>query len=149
HRAAEQAGRADATAAYMAAQVDTLRPRVAQAEAKVAKYRLERYGSLPDQLEGNLRMVDENEMTMHALMASFGAAQGRKRDILADVYSPLRHQEESVARDLSVARTRYASDAPEVKTLAAELARVQSERQSDESAAARRVQTSSELRAVN
>lgn len=149
HRAAEQAGHASATAAFLEGQVEALRPRVAAAEAKVAKARGEHYGSLPDQLEGNLRMLDENELTVHALMASMDAAQGRKHDIIGDVFSPLRHQEEAVARDLSAARTRYAGDAPEVKTLEAELARVQAERSSEEGAAAKRVQSSSELRSVN
>jgi uncharacterized protein involved in exopolysaccharide biosynthesis len=148
-RAAEQAARAAATASFIQAQLDDLRPLVAAADAKIARMRLERFGSLPDQLEANLRMLDESETNVRALMASLDAAHGRKKDILQDIYSPLRHQEESVERDLSVARSRYASDAPEIKTLTAELARVRAERESEEGTAARRVQGSSELKAVN
>jgi uncharacterized protein involved in exopolysaccharide biosynthesis len=63
-----------------------------------------------------------------------------------DVISPLRHQEEAVARELSTARTRFAADAPEVKALEAELSRVREERTSDEGAAAKRIQGSRELK---
>jgi uncharacterized protein involved in exopolysaccharide biosynthesis len=148
-RAAEMAQRAAATAAYMAAQIDEMRPRVADAEAKVEKYRLEHYGALPDQLEANLRVLDENEMTTHALMASLDAAQSRRRDVLADVQSPLRQQEEQVARELSAARTRFAAGAPEIKALEEELARVRADRHNDEGAAARRIRSSSEMRNVD
>lgn len=149
HRSAEQSGRAAATAAYMAEQVAALRPRVAEAEAKVEKLRVENYGALPDQLDGNLRILDDNEMTVHALIASLDAAQGRRRDVLNDMQSPLRHQEEAVARDLSTARLRYAADAPEVKALESELARLHDDRASQEGAMARRIQASGELRTVN
>ena len=147
-RSAEFASRAAATTAFLAKEIEELRPRVAQAEAAVAKVRLEHYGSLPDQVEANLRVLDDNELNIHALMTSVDAAQGRRRDILADVQSPLRHQEEAVARDLSVARTRYAADAPEVKNLETELARVRQDRVSEETSTGKRVQSSTELRSV-
>jgi len=147
-RSTEMAKRAAATAGFMATQLEEMRPRVADAEAKVEKYRLEHYGALPDQLEANLRVLDENEMTMHALISSLDAAQSRRRDVLADVQSPLRQQEEQVARDLSAARTRYAAGAPEIKALEEELARVRTDRHSDEGNAATRVRSSSEMRNV-
>jgi uncharacterized protein involved in exopolysaccharide biosynthesis len=53
-----------------------------------------------------------------------------------------------VARELSAARTRFAADAPEVKALEEELARVRAERTSDEGSTAKRLQSSSELRNV-
>jgi uncharacterized protein involved in exopolysaccharide biosynthesis len=149
HRAAEQSGRAAATAMYLAGEVEALRPRVAKAEAALERARTERYGALPEQLEANLRVLDDNEMSVHALISSLDAAQARRRDILADVQSPLRHQEEAVARDLSAARTRYAANAPEIQNLEAELARVRNERASDEGSAARRLASSAELRAAN
>jgi succinoglycan biosynthesis transport protein ExoP len=148
-RSAELSERAARTAAYLLSQVESLRPRVADAEATVEKYRLSHYGALPDQLEGNLRILDENEMTMHAIINSLDAAEARRRDVLADAQSPLRQQEEQVARELSAARTRFAPDAPEVKALEAELTRVREERHSDESAAVRRIRGSSELRMVD
>src|SRR5262249_26607281 len=143
-RTAEAATRSAQTAAFLSKEMEALRPRVASAEAAVEKVRLEHYGALPDQMESNLRQLDDNQLTVHALMASLDAAEGRKRDIIMDVQSPLRHQEEAVARDLSVARTRYAADAPEVKNLEGELARVRSDRTSEEGAQAKRIQNSAE-----
>lgn len=148
-RSAEMSERAARTAAYLQAQVQDMRPRVSDMEATVEKYRLTHYGSLPDQLEPNLRVLDENEMTMHAIINSLDAAESRRRDVLSDAQSPLRHQEEQAARELSAARTRYAPDAPEIKTLETELAKVREDRHSDESAAQKRIQSSSELRNVN
>lgn len=145
---AELGERAQRTAAYMLAQVEELRPRVADAEATVEKYRLTHYGSLPDQLEANLRVLDDNEMTTHALITSLDAAESRRRDVLGDAQSPLRQQEEQVARDLSTARARYAANAPEIQTLEKELARVRDDRLSDESIASRRVRESSEMRNI-
>lgn len=147
-RTAEAATRSAQTAAFLSKEIEALRPRVAAAEAAVAKVRLEHYGALPDQMEANLRQLDDNQLTIHALMASLDAAEGRRRDILMDVQSPLRHQEEAVARDLSVARTRYAADAPEVKNLEAELGRVRADRTSEEGTMAKRVQSSAELRST-
>ncbi len=148
-RTAEAATRSAQTAAFLSKEIEALRPRVAAADAALEKVRLEHYGALPDQMEANLRQLDDNQLTIHALMASLDAAEGRRRDILMDVQSPLRHQEESVARDLSVARTRYAADAPEVKNLEAELARVRSDRTSEEGAQAKRIQNSAELRSTS
>lgn len=147
-RNAEVSSRAAATVAFLSKQIDELRPRVAAANGAVEKVRGEHYGALPDQLEANLRMLDDNELTVHATMASIDAAEGRRRDILSDTNSALRHQEEAVARDLSIARTRYAADAPEVKNLQAEMARVQSARAGDESLITRKAQTSAEMRSV-
>jgi polysaccharide biosynthesis transport protein len=147
-RTAEAATRSAQTAAFLSKEIDVLRPRVAAADAALEKVRLEHYGALPDQMEANLRQLDDNQLTVHALMASVDAAEGRRRDILADVQSPLRHQEEAVARDLSVARTRYAADAPEVKNLEAEMARVRADRVGEEGTQAKRIQSSLELRAT-
>ncbi len=135
-----------AAAAFLQAQVEEMRPRVTEAEAEVEKYRMEHYGALPDQLDSNLRVLDENEMTLNALVQSLDATHARRRDILAEARSPLRHQEESVARELSAARTRFTAEAPEVKALEEELARVRSERHNDEGDAAKRITGSRELR---
>src|SRR5262249_39856702 len=92
-RTAGAATRSAQTAAVLSKEIEALRPRVAAADAALEKVRLEHYGALPDQMEANLRQLDDNQLTVHALMASLDAAEGRRRDILMDVQSPLRHQE--------------------------------------------------------
>jgi polysaccharide biosynthesis transport protein len=141
--------RAADTAKFFEAQVASLRPRVADAEAEVEKFRLSRYGALPDQLESNLRIFDESVGQIHTLTASLDAAMARRRDILMDTQSPIRHQEESVATALSQARTRFAADAPEVVALEKELKRVRADREADEGELTRRVKGGSELRGVD
>jgi uncharacterized protein involved in exopolysaccharide biosynthesis len=148
-RAVETTTRANAAAKFFNSQVDDLRPRVADAEAKVEGFRLEHYGSLPDQLDSNLRLLDDMQANVHTLAASLDAAQARRRDILADTSSPIRHQEEAVAAQLAAARARYNNDAPEVKALEAQLAAVHHDRVSDEDELSRRVRASAELHSVD
>jgi uncharacterized protein involved in exopolysaccharide biosynthesis len=56
----------------------------------------------------------------------------RRRALLAQALSPLRHQEETMSGQLHDARTKYTDDNPEVQRIGAELARVRAERISDE-----------------
>jgi uncharacterized protein involved in exopolysaccharide biosynthesis len=113
-RADEMGRRAAAAAAFFAREVEALRPRAAEAQAVVEKFRLQHHGSLPEQLEGNLRILDETQMQLASLRSSLDSALNRKRAILADAISPIRGQEEDVARALSQARLRYAAGAPEL-----------------------------------
>jgi polysaccharide biosynthesis transport protein len=147
-RASELQQRAAATAAFFGSEVERLRPLVAQAEASLEKFRIEHYGALPEELDGNLRMLDETQLQISTLSLSLDAALERRRSILSDAASPLRRQEEDVARSLSQARTRFADGAPEIATLEAELARVREERRRDEEALATQVRGTPELRSV-
>jgi polysaccharide biosynthesis transport protein len=145
-RARENSEQAGQTAAFFQEEVDALRPKVAAADAKVEKYKMDRYGSLPEQLEANLRMLDETQMEMSALVASIDTARSRRASIIADADSPIRRQEEEAARALTVARARYAADSDEVKNLAAELERVRQQRVEEESENGRRARRSLEVR---
>jgi len=145
-RAREVSTQAGETAKFFDSEVEALRPRVADSDAKVERFKLQHYGALPEQLEANLRMLDETQMEITARLASIDAARGRRAAVLADVDSPLRRQEEEAARAVSMARGRYAPESPEVKNLQAELDRVRTERLSDENELGRRARRSVELR---
>lgn len=127
-RAREMTERARATAEVFDREVTALRPRVALAEAQVERFRLNHFGALPDQLEANLRLLDELRDSVHSLMASLDAAKDRRRVVLQEALSPLARQEEEVARALSEARARYKPGSREAMSLQAELERVRSER---------------------
>src|SRR5262249_14590594 len=58
--------------------------------------------------------------------------QERRRALLAQALSPLRHHEETLAGELFEARTRYTEDNAEVRRIAAEYERVRGERLADE-----------------
>jgi uncharacterized protein involved in exopolysaccharide biosynthesis len=147
-RAAESAQRARRTATFFGAEVDALRPKVAEREAALERFRVEHYGSLPEQQEGNMRMLDETQMETHSVRSSLDATLARQIAWLADARSPLRNQEAEAARALTTARARYTADSPEVKNLAAELERVRAERRYDEADLERRARRSPELAAM-
>lgn len=147
-RAQEMAERARATAALFDREVAALRPRLAEAEAALEQFRLKHYGELPDQLDANLRLLDEVQMRIHSLVGSLDASRARRRAILAEAASPLRVQEEDVARRLSAARARYTPGSAEVRSLEAELERVRTEREADEADLSRRVRGRRELEAA-
>lgn len=144
----ETARRAAATAAFFEREVEALRPRVLEAEARVERYRAEHYGALPEQLEANLRVLDETQAEAHSVRISLDAALARRQVILSEAQSPLRRQEEEIARTLSLARARYAPGSGEVRSLEAELERVRAERHRDERSLARAARRSPELRAA-
>ena len=127
-QAREATERARATANFFTEQVEALRPRVAQAETVVQRFRTSHYGSLPEQVESNLRMLDTSEGEVHGLLSSLDATQARRRQILAEAAAPLVHQEEEIGQALSAARARYLSSSPEIRDLTLELERVRKER---------------------
>ncbi len=148
-RAAELQQRAAATAAFFGQEIERLRPLVAAAEAGVEKFRLAHYGALPDQIDGNLASLDTTQLQIATLSLSLDAALERRRAILSDAVSPMRRQEEDVARALSQSRTRFAAGAPEIAALEEELARVRAARRADEEALAGQLRATPELRGVD
>jgi uncharacterized protein involved in exopolysaccharide biosynthesis len=148
-RAREAAAHARQTAQFFQSEVESLRPRVAQTDAKVEKYKLERYGALPEQLEANLRMLDETQMAITTLYGSIDAARSRRASILADSASPIRRQEEEIARAVTLARARYAAGSSEITNLETELERVRAERRAEENEDGRQARRSRDLRQVD
>jgi uncharacterized protein involved in exopolysaccharide biosynthesis len=148
-RAKEMREQADATALFFGREVTALKPRVADAEAVVEAFRLTHHGALPEQLDGNLRILDELQLQLATLQVSLDAALDRRRELLSDAASPLRRQEEDVASALSQARVRFAQGAPEVASLESELARVRAAREADEEELARKIRRSPELRTID
>jgi uncharacterized protein involved in exopolysaccharide biosynthesis len=148
-RASEMGERARNTATYFEGEVEDLRPRVAAAEVAAEKFRLENYGSLPEQLEGNLRMMDETNLQMATIRVALDGALNRRRAIKAEALSPLRNLEESINEKLTDARQRFAADAPEVESLAAELAKAREKRLDEEDELERRLERSPEMVGVN
>ncbi|MFH0903447.1 MAG: hypothetical protein V2A73_22690, partial [Pseudomonadota bacterium] len=64
------------TAEFFGREVEDLRSRVASAQAEVERFRGEHYGALPDQLEANLRMLDETMMDIRSLASDLETARG-------------------------------------------------------------------------
>jgi uncharacterized protein involved in exopolysaccharide biosynthesis len=123
---------ATATEAALHEQVDDLRPEMEEADQAVRQFKLAHYGSLPEQLEGNLRNLDQTTMEVNIQSSNLDLDLERRRQLLLQALSPLRHHEEILAGQLHDARTHYTDDNPEVQRIRAEFERVQKERISDE-----------------
>lgn len=148
-RARESAELARRTATFFEDEVAALRPRLLDAELAVERFRLEHYGALPEQLESNLRLLEETQLEAHSTVGSLDAAQARRQTVLAEARSPLRRQEEEAARAVTAARARYAPGSAEVRNLEAELERVRAERRRDERDLEKRTRRGPELTAVD
>lgn len=109
-----------------------LRPPVARAEAAVRDFKLARQGALPEQLESNLRALDQATMEVNIQSQNLDYETERRRQLLAAAMSPLRHQEDLLTTALHEARTHYTADHPEVRRIADELGEVHARRAVEE-----------------
>jgi uncharacterized protein involved in exopolysaccharide biosynthesis len=123
---------ATATERALNDEVEALRPEMQKADEAVVQFKLEHYGSLPEQMEGNLRNLDQTTMEINIQATNLDMDQERRRQLLAQALSPLRRQEETLSGQLHDARTKYTEDNPEVQRIGAEYERVHAERVSDE-----------------
>jgi succinoglycan biosynthesis transport protein ExoP len=123
---------ATATEEALQNEVDALKPEMESADQKLRKFKLEHYGALPEQLEGNLRNLDQTTMEVNIQSTNLDMNLERRRQLLAQALSPLRHHEETMAAQMHDARTHYTEDMPEYQRIKAEYARVHDERLADE-----------------
>jgi polysaccharide biosynthesis transport protein len=123
---------ATATEEALRKEVETLKPEMQKADEAVRKFKLEHYGSLPEQLEGNLRNLDQTTMEVNIQSTNLDMSLERRRALLAAALSPMRRHEETLAAQVHDARTKYTADHPEVLKIKAEYERVHAERVSDE-----------------
>ena len=73
------------------------KPQLDEADKAVREFKIEHYGSLPEQQEGNLRTLDQTTMELNIQSTNLDMDQERRRALLAAALSPLRHHEETLA----------------------------------------------------
>src|SRR5262249_8982113 len=88
---------ATATEQALRAEVESLKPEMQKADEAVRDFKLEHYGALPEQLEGNLRNLDQATMEVNIQSGNLDTDLERRRQLLLHALSPLRHQEELLA----------------------------------------------------
>ena len=113
-------------------EVDELQPQLDSADKAVRDFKLKHYGALPEQIEGNLRTLDQTTMELNIQSTNVDLDQERRRQILAAALSPLRHHEEVLSQQYYDTRTRYTEDHPETLRVRAELDRLHEQRVLDE-----------------
>jgi uncharacterized protein involved in exopolysaccharide biosynthesis len=124
--------KASATVHAIAGEVDALRPQMAHLDAQVRDFKFAHNGSLPEQLEANLRALDQATMEVNIQSTNLDGERDHRRALLAAIVSPLRHQEDQLETALHDARTHYVPDHPEVRRIGAELAELKKLRIDDE-----------------
>lgn len=73
----DRAAQANATSEFLDRELERLRAEVSQQEEKVRQFRMERMGSLPSQLESNLRALDRLNLELSANLEAQEAATQR------------------------------------------------------------------------
>jgi succinoglycan biosynthesis transport protein ExoP len=142
HQVDRRAEVSSATVTAFRAELANMKPQLEAADKAVREFKAKHYGSLPEQQEENLRVMDQTTMEVNIQSTNLDMDQERRRALLSAVMSPLRHQEETLAGQLYEARTKYTTDHPEVKRIAAEYDRVKNQRIDDEKGLTDRVRRS-------
>jgi uncharacterized protein involved in exopolysaccharide biosynthesis len=123
---------AAATARALSDEVAALAPQLARLDGALRDYKLQNDGSLPEQREENLRSLDQATLEVDIQSTTLDLQHERRRQLLTQAASPLRHQEDLLTSALHDARTRYTDEHPEVRRIDAELERVHAQRLADE-----------------
>jgi uncharacterized protein involved in exopolysaccharide biosynthesis len=123
---------ASATTQALREETTMLAPQVEDAARAVQKFKLEHYGALPEQQEGNMRTLDQTTMELNIQSTNLDYDLERRRQLLQSAMSPLRHHEETLAGELYEARTRYTDDSAEVRRIRNEYERLKQARVEEE-----------------
>src|SRR4030095_8777444 len=110
---------ASATTRALYDEVENLKPKLTQAEKLVREFKLQHYGALPEQMEANLRNLDQTTMEINIQSTNLDMDLERRRTLVTAAMSPLRRHEETLAGQLYDSRIRYTEDHPEVGRLRA------------------------------
>lgn len=119
-------------------EVENLKKNVSSWEQKIAQFKVDHMGELPEQLEMNMRGLERISALMQTKSEELRIAEGRRSDMArahhgADTEAGrLQAAENGLTRSLVQAKTSWTEDHPEVKRLATELDGMQSKRQEAE-----------------
>jgi uncharacterized protein involved in exopolysaccharide biosynthesis len=133
HRQVERRAEvAQATVRAFDEETRALRPRLSKLESQVRAFKAAHNGALPEQLEANLRNLDESTLELNIQSSNLELQNEHRRQLLAAAMSPLRHQEDLLTTALHDARTHYTADHPEVRRIEGELAALRAKRIEEE-----------------
>ncbi len=119
-------------------EVNRLKLVVADWERKVAQYKVDHIGELPEQMEANMRWLDRLSGQLSMKMDSLRSAEVRRSELARSRAAGdseagrMQAAESSLHRALVAARTQWTEDHPEVQRLENELAVIQQRREEAE-----------------
>jgi succinoglycan biosynthesis transport protein ExoP len=108
------------TQGALATEEQRLTPEVRALESQLRDFKLAHYGSLPEQQEQNLRLLDQTTLEINIQSTNLDYENERRRQLIIAAIAPLRHQEEQLNTALHDVRTKYLPEHPEVKRIEAE-----------------------------
>lgn len=132
----EQAERA---ANLFGSEVERLQKSLADWEHRIATFKVQRMGELPEQLDTNMRGLERVAAMLQTKSEELRVAEGRRSELFRAQLSGdsaagrLKAAEDALTRDLVGARTQWTGDHPEVTRLESELATLTTRRQHAES----------------
>lgn len=132
----EQAQRA---ASLFASEVKTLQERLAEWEKRIASFKVQHMGELPEQLETNMRGLERVADQLRTKSEELRVAEGRRSELARAQLSGdseagrLKAAEDSLTQALVTARTQWTADHPEVTRLETELSAMKRRRERAES----------------
>lgn len=133
-----QAQAARATALFRE-EMDALAKSVSNWERRIAQFKVDHMGELPEQLEANMRGLERVSHLMQTKSEELRAAEARRSDLararnaVDSEAGRLEASEHALTRELVAARANWTEDHPEVKRLKSELAAMTARRKEAES----------------
>jgi len=121
-----------------ATQVDSLKGAVTEWEKKIAQFKVDHLGELPEQMEMNMRSLERIASEMRTKSDELTTAEGRRSELTrarqpADSeVGRLAAAEDTMNQQLISARTAWTADHPEVQRLSKEVAAVKRQREQAE-----------------
>jgi polysaccharide chain length determinant protein (PEP-CTERM system associated) len=132
-----QAQAARATELFIG-EVEALKKAVTEWEKRIAQFKVDHMGELPEQLEMNMRGLERMGALLQTKSEELRIAEGRRSD-LARARNPVESEagrlesaENALTRELVAARTQWTADHPEVQRLESEIAVLKQKREEAE-----------------
>ena len=138
--------RAQDTVGFLTTELAKVEPPMLTAEKALRHFRLENKGALPEEVEANLREMDQSRLLLGRTQEVLSTMTARRRGLLADRHRTLRRDEEEMGRQLLEARARYTQDHPELRRLKEEHAAAVARRKAKEKDVTAQVMSSPEVR---
>ncbi len=119
-------------------ELERLKKAVSEWERKIARFKVDHMGELPEQLEVNMRSLDRLAELMQTKSEELRVAEGRRSELVRMRHpveseaGRLKSAEDGLTRALVAARTTWTADHPEVQRLEKELEAVREKREEAE-----------------
>jgi len=115
---ASRLNRAQDTVTFLEQQIADVKPQLEKVDDQIRHYRITHKGSLPEELDTNLREMEQSRMLLGRISEMVSAASSRRRSMIQEsVIGAHRDPSDDLSRALIDARSRYTGKHPELVRL--------------------------------